>query len=396
MSEYAGIWAALERYLPDAVELRRDIHREPDLSGDESMTRDLVLAALLPATSTAKVAETGAVVRIGPAGPSIGIRGELDALPVAEASGVPWTSVRAGAMHACGHDVHLAALVAVARALADAGPPVPLLVVLQPREETYPSGARDIVGHGILDTEQCTAMIGVHVQPILEPGEVACVPGGVNASSDEFEITVHGASGHAAYPHLTSDALLAMSEIVVACQSIVSRSVDPMAPAVVGVSSISAGSAANVIAGRARATGTIRALTPPTRALLHERIANVAEYIARAHSCTASVTITHGEPVLENDPTLVSDITRQLRQRDVRVRNDLRSLGADDFSYFSERLPSTMLFVGTDGSALLHSPTFLPSDEDVRRTAEAMLCGYLGAVSAVRGSGRAAAADPLA
>lgn len=381
MTEHAEIWAALDRHLPDALELRRAIHREPDLSGDESMTRDVALAALPFATSVVKVAETGAVVRIGPSGPAIGIRGELDALPVAEATGVPWASVRPGTMHACGHDVHLAAVIAVAGALAESGPPAPLLVVLQPREETYPSGARDIVDHGVLETEQCAAMIGAHVQPLLSAGQVACTPGGVNASSDEFEIIVHGVSGHAAYPHLTSDALLAMSEIVVACQSIVSRSVDPMSSAVVGVSSIAAGSAANVIAGHARATGTIRALTRRTRTLLHERITEMAKFIARAHSCTATVTITHGEPVLENDPRLVREIAGQLRHRGLRVTDDLRSLGADDFSYFSERLPSTMLFVGTEGSERLHSPGFLPTDEDVRRTAQALLCGYLGALS---------------
>ncbi|GAA3971065.1 amidohydrolase [Actinomadura viridis] len=384
MTDRTGLWAALDRHLADAVEIRHAIHREPDLSGDESMTRDRLLAALPASKPATKVAETGAVLRIGGPGPAIGVRGELDALPVAERTGVAWESARPGTMHACGHDVHLAALVAVARTLAEAGPPMPLLVVLQPREETYPSGARDIAELGILDTEQCVAMVGAHVQPLLRPGEVACAAGGVNASSDEFEITVHGTAGHAAYPHLTSDALLAMSEIIVASQSIVSRSVDPMASAVVGVSSMSAGSAANVIAGLARATGTIRALTPQTRELLHERIAEVAEFIARAHSCRATVTITHGEPVLVNDPHLVQEITQQLQGRGVQVTSDLRSLGADDFSYFSERMPSAMLFVGTDTSDPLHSPAFLPGDEDVRRTAQAMLCGYLGAVAAAR------------
>ncbi|OKJ25244.1 MULTISPECIES: M20 metallopeptidase family protein [unclassified Streptomyces] len=380
---YEALWSALGRHLPAALDLRRRLHREPDLSGDEASTRDMVLAALPGAGAAVKAAETGAVLRIGGPGPAIGVRGEMDALPVTEDTDVAWASARPGVMHACGHDAHLAALVAVAGALAETGPPVPLLAVLQPREETYPSGARDIATSGVLDSEQCAAMVGVHVQPLLTPGEVACTPGGVNGSSDEFEIVVRGRSGHAAYPHLTNDALLAMSEIVVALQSVVSRSVDPMAPAVVGVSSFSAGNAANVIAGTARATGTVRALASSTRELIHRRITEVAESVARAHACTASVTITHGEPVLDNDPALVRSIAHELDRRGLSVSQNLRSLGSDDFSYFCERVPSAMLFVGTKTSEPLHSSRFLPDDADVHALATALMAGYLGTAAAL-------------
>ncbi|MDK0524135.1 M20 family metallopeptidase [Streptomyces sp. ML-6] len=380
---HEALWAALDRHLPAAFDLRRRLHREPDLSGDEASTRDTVLAALPGAGAATKTADTGAVLRIGGPGPAIGVRGEMDALPVTEDTGVDWASARPGVMHACGHDTHLAALVAVAGALAETGPPVPLLAVLQPREETYPSGARDIVADGLVESEQCVAMVGAHVQPLLAPGEVACTPGGVNGSSDEFEIVVRGRPGHAAYPHLTDDALLAMSEIVVALQSVVSRSVDPMMPAVLGVSSFSAGNAANVIAGSARATGTVRALASSTRELVHRRITEVAESVARAHACTASVTITRGEPVLDNDPALVRSIAHELDRRGLAVSGDLRSLGSDDFSYFCERVPSVMLFVGTRTSEPLHSSRFLPDDEDVRVLAAALLAGYLGTVAAM-------------
>ncbi|MFF2659847.1 M20 family metallopeptidase [Kitasatospora sp. NPDC058032] len=383
-AEHAALWSALERHLPAALDLRRRLHRRPDLSGDEAATRDLVLAALPGSGGAVKAAETGAVLRIGGPGPAIGVRGEMDALPVTEDTGVPWASDRPGAMHACGHDTHLAALVAVAGALAETGPPVPLLAVLQPREETYPSGARDITAGGVLESERCAAMVGVHVQPLLARGEVACTAGGVNGSSDEFEIVVRGRPGHAAYPHLTSDALLALSEVVVALQSVVSRSVDPMAPAVVGVSSFTAGSAANVIAGTARATGTVRALASSTRELMHRRITEVAESVARAHACTASVTFTHGEPVLDNDPVLAGSIARELDRRGLSVSRNLRSLGSDDFSYFCELVPSMMLFVGTGTSEPLHSSRFLPDDADVRALAAALMAGYLGAVAVVR------------
>ncbi len=383
MSEHVELGAALRQEFPAALSLRRRLHAAPDLSGDESATRDAVLAALPGGLPLTKVAETGGVVRIGGPGPAVGVRGELDALAVTEATGVDWASRNHGVMHACGHDAHLAAMVAMARAVHRVGGPRPLLVVLQPREETYPSGARDIVESGVLDAEHCQAMIGVHVQPVLRPGVVACVPGSVNASSDEFQISVRGESGHAAYPHLTRDPVLALSHTVVALQSVVSRSIDPMAPAVVGVSSLRAGSAANVVPGVARAWGTIRALSTATRELLHQRVVEVAELVARANGCEAEVTFVKGEPVLENNPRLAAHVSRQLRSQGLDVSDTLRSVGADDFSFFAERVPSVMLFVGTETDASLHSNEFLPGDADVDRLARAMLAGYLGACAAL-------------
>ncbi len=370
----------LDRHLERANELRRVLHQQPDLSGNESHTRDLVLQALPEHSEPTKVAETGAIVRIGGPGPSIGLRGEMDALPITEATDVEWASRRPGVMHACGHDLHLAAIVAVAWTLHETRAAVPLVVVLQPREETYPSGAKDIAENGGLDVAQCALMIGAHIQPALPPGTVACVVGGVNASSDEFEIRVDGEPGHAAYPHLTDDPVLALSQIVVALQSVVSRSVDPMEPAVLGVSSFVSGQAANAVPGCARATGTIRALTPETRSLLHHRVNSIAHNVAQAHGCTAQVTITGGEPVLENHPELAQAIARHLTEQGAPISTTLRSLGSDDFSYFSERMPATMMFIGSEKRDALHSPTFLPSDADLRTVARAMLAGYLGGV----------------
>lgn len=378
------VWAALDRHLPSAYELRREIHRYPDLSGDELQTKNRVLAALPSSGRVTPIADTGAVVRFGTSGPGIGLRGEMDALPISEATFVDWQSVRSEVMHACGHDVHLAALVAVVRALDETGYSMPLIVVLQPREETYPSGAKEIAENGVLDDEQYVAMIGVHVQPVLDADVIACTPGGVNASSDEFTITVEGTPGHAAYPHLTHDPLLALAEIVVSLQSIVSRSIDPMAPAVVGVCSFNAGNVANVIPGVATATGTLRALSVKTRELAQSRIEDISKNIAQAHDCSTKVIFTRGEPVLYNNPELTSAISARLIDRGVEVSTTLRSLGSDDFSYYSEQVPATMLFVGCDSTEQLHSPTFLPSDTDVRRVAHAFLSGYLGAVDFYR------------
>lgn len=381
----ARLWEALDRHLVAAADLRRTLHAAPELSGQESETRKLVLEALPVATRAREVAGTGAVVRFGGEGPAVAIRGELDALPVEESTGVDWASQHTGIAHACGHDVHLAALVAVARTVAEAGLATPLVAVLQPREETYPSGARDITEDGVLGDEHVAAMIGAHVQPTLPAGVVACVPDGVNASSDEFEILVHGTSGHAAYPHLTADPLLALAQVVVALQSIISRSIDPLSAAVVGVSSMSSGIAANVVPGLARASGTIRAMTNENRALLQSKVREISENVARAHGCEAEVIVTDGEPVLHNDPALVELVGHQLEQREIPISTSLRSLGSDDFAFYSERMPSVMLFVGSESDDRLHSSSFLPTDADLRCTARAMLAGYLGAARLIQG-----------
>ncbi|WP_310723109.1 M20 family metallopeptidase [Streptomyces sp. N2A] len=371
--------AALEEELPAAAALRHRIHARPCLSGAEAPTRDLVLAAL-PAGSTTKVADTGAVVRIGGPGPAVAVRAELDALAVQEKTDVAWTSAHPGLMHACGHDVHLSALTALARAVGRIGGPAPLLAVLQPREETYPSGAQDIVEDGILDREECRAVIGAHVQPLLPAGTVACTPGGVNASADEFTVTVHGRSGHAAYPHLTRDPVVTLAHIVVALQSLVSRGTDPMSHVVLSVSTLAAGTAANVIPGTAEARGTLRALGSGDRETLHARLTEVAGLVAQAHGCTAQVDITRGEPVLDNDAVLTAATRPLLGSLGLSVGDDLRSAGSDDFSFFCAHLPSLMLFVGTHGGTeQLHSPTFLPPDERIREVAHAMLAGYLAA-----------------
>lgn len=377
------LWMALEAEFPAARRLRQELHRHPDLSGDESATLARAVQALgLPSTS---VAGTGATVRVGGPGASVAIRAELDALAIDEHTVVPWRSQVPSMMHACGHDVHLAALVAVGRAIHRVPGGTPVTLLMQPREETYPSGAKDMVAAGVLAANGCAAVLGVHVHPGLQPGSVACVPGAVNASADEFTIEVAGRAGHAAYPHLTRDPVVAMAHVVVALQSIVSRSVDPMTPTVLGVSSLWAGRAPNAIPGSAVATGTIRALGEETRGLLHTRIRDVAESVANAYGCSATVEVTPGEPVLRNDPVLTSAVATALGDNGFEVSATLQSMGADDFSYFGEAAPVVMVFVGTETDVSLHSGDFLPSDADLRAVARAMMAGYLSISASVEG-----------
>lgn len=373
----------LSAELPAAVELRHQLHRHPDLSGDEGGTLTRVLEALPGATAARPVAGTGALLRIGGAGPAVAVRAELDALPVTEATGLPWTSQRAGVMHACGHDVHLAALVALARAVAATEHASPLLVVLQPREESAPSGAQDIADSGLLEQEQVCAAVGAHVQPALPVGTVACMAGAVNASNDEFTVVVEGEGGHAAYPHRTVDPVVALAQIVLGLQSVVSRGTDPLLPAVISVTMLSAGRAVNVIPARATADGTLRALDPGTRRSVQAAMHDTVSLIARAHGCDGRLEVREGEPALVNDASLARRTGPLLQQFGCAVDSDYRSMGADDFAHFSVLLPSLMMFVGT-GGAQLHTAGFAPADEHVERVAQALLAGYLAACASPR------------
>jgi amidohydrolase len=301
-------------------------------------------------------------------------------------------------MHACGHDVHLAALTAFGRAarLADATGelPVPLLAVLQPREESIPSGARDIVRSGALLAHEPAAIVAVHLQHQLPAGTVAAAIGTVNAATDDFEIRVEGTGGHAGYPQLTADPVVALCQTVVALQQIVSRRSDPTHAVVISVGMIEAGQAANVIPGVALARGTLRVLDSSDRPRLHELLREIVEHTCLAYGCVGSVTIDHGEPALVNDEELTSATWPWLRAAGFTIDKSLRSCGSDDFSYYTGSAPTLMLFLGSGGPFSLHHPSFLPGDETVRQVASAMLAGYLGAQSLITPSSRPASAEP--
>jgi amidohydrolase len=376
----AALCGALARELEDAVRLRHELHVHAELSGSEDQTAARVAAAL-GVPDAPIVAGTGRLVRIGPAaGPSVAIRGELDALPIAEQTGVPWASQN-GAMHACGHDVHLAALVALGRAARKVGLPVALLAVLQPREEAHPSGARDVVAAEAFAAQQARAIIGVHLQHQLPPRTAAAPAGAVNASDDDFEIVVEGLGGHAGYPHLAVDPVPVLCQIVLALQQIVSRRTDPTHAAAVSVGMLQAGQAPNVIPGIARARGTLRALEPADRPALRAALRQIAEHTSQAHGALATVTIEQGEPALVNDEVLAAGSWPWLRQAGFAVDTSFRSCGADDFAFYVQSAPTLMIFVGTGDTISLHHPRFLPHDDTVGQVADAMLAGYLSALS---------------
>jgi len=388
MASHAELWsrlrAALAEEVPAAVALRHLLHAHPDLSGREEPTAARVAAAL-GAPEAPPVAGTGRLIRIGPpAGPAVAVRAELDALPILERTDAPFAA-RTGSMHACGHDVHLAALVALGRAARRVPLPAALLAVLQPREETNPSGARDLVDSGAFAPHHVISFVAAHVQPVVPAGAVTTGAGAVNAANDEFEIVVTGRGGHGAYPHLTDDPVPALAEIVTALQHLVSRRVDPLHAAVLTVGVLSAGQAFNIVPDTARAVGMLRSMSEADRESLRDGVRLVAERVAAAHGCTAQVTITPGEPVLVNDGRLAAATEAWLTRAGVPVAEPPRSCGSDDFSFFRQVAPTLMMFVGPAGdrSAGLHSARFLPPDGAVGAVAGAMLAGYLGGLDTV-------------
>jgi amidohydrolase len=365
--------------LPAAIELRHELHRQPELSGLEIRTATAVAAAI-GAPDAPAIAGTGRLIRIGPAqGPAIAVRAELDALPVTEQTGVSWAAT-GGVMHACGHDVHLAALTALARAACRADLPAGLLAVLQPREETVPSGGQEIAGSAEFAAHQPAAVIGVHLQHLLPAGTVAAAAGTINAATDDFEILVTGTGGHAGYPHLAADPVPALCQCVIALHMLVSRRIDPTHAAVVAVGSLRAGDAANVIPATASAAGTIRTLDATDREFLRAQLRETVESVCRAHGCQGAVSITPAEPALVNDPQLASACRPLLLAAGFAVDDQFRSCGADDFSYYTQVAPAVMLFAGSGTDVTLHNPGFLPGDELVGAVARAMLAGYLAAL----------------
>lgn len=368
--------SALRLELPAAVELRHELHADPRVTGDEEDTAK-TLASAIGLGDGERVADTGRLIRVTRPGedqPAIALRTELDALPIEEATDVSWRSSGA-AMHCCGHDVHMAALAAVVRAAQRVELPVPLLAILQPREEGSNSGARDVVREGGLDGVD--AVVAAHVQPQLGPRIIASTPGAVNAGTDEFEIAVRGRGGHSGYPHTVDDSVLGLAAIVVALQQVSARRIDPVVGAVCMVNQVRAGSADNVVPGEAFASGTVRTRTAAHRETALTAIREVAEHVAAAHGCSAEVGFAECEPPLHNDPDLAVTAFPLLLDMGHQVSSEFRSFGGDDFSHYCSAARGLMLFVGTGAeTGGLHDASYLPGDEYVALVADALIAGY--------------------
>ena len=376
---------SLEEELPRALELRERLHMIPEPSHGEHATSGLVAEAL-GRGSVERVVRTGLLARVGPPGEAVAVRAELDALPIREETGSPFAATNA-LMHACGHDVHMAALAALflAAGRIEGSLTKPLAALFQPSEEAYPSGADLVVREGVL-AEGTGAVVAAHVHPEISWGSVSVEAGAVNASSDNLRIVVEGSGGHGAYPHRAHDPILALAHAVVALQSLVSRRVDPMHAAVFSVGWVRAGSAENVIPGTAEAGGMLRVLDPEDREPLRKMACEVVENTARAHGCAARVEVTKGEPATVNDPALAEAARTLLPEAGFELASAMRSCGSDDFGFYGRMAPTLMLFIGIkDGpdtkNVPLHHPQFLPPGEAVGAVARAQAVAFAAAAS---------------
>ena len=374
---------SLEDELPDAIELRERLHAIAEPSHEEHATARLVEEAI-GVGGVERVASTGLMARVGPPGRAVAVRAELDALPIDEETGAPFAAT-SGSMHACGHDVHMAALVALFRAARriEGSLPKPLLAFFQPSEEAYPSGADLVVREGVL-AGRTDAIVAAHVHPEVPWGTVSVEAGAVNASSDNLRIIVEGSGGHGAYPHRAQDPILALSHAIVALQSLVSRRLDPMHAAVFSVGRVRAGTAENVIPDAAEAGGTLRALDPEDRLPLREMAREIVEHTARAHGCVARVELTEGEPATVNDKWLAETARSLLSEADFGMAQEMRSCGSDDFGFYGRLAPTLMMFVGLRDAPgttnlPLHHPRFLPPEEAVLAVAHAQAVAYSAA-----------------
>jgi amidohydrolase len=349
------------------------------LGGHETPTAQAVVDWMGLGDGTV-VAGTGRIVRLDSGtGPAIALRSELDGLPLEEETGVPWASTN-GAMHACGHDVHLAGLAAVVRAAASIELPRPLVAVLQPREEGVDSGAKDVIAEGGL--EGVEAVIAAHVQPRVATGVIAVTPGPVNAAMDTFRVDVRGRGGHSGYPHTVDDSVLAVSAVVVALQQIGARRIDPTTGVACMVNQVRAGTADNVVPSRAWCSGTVRTMTPADRETAHRAIEEIATAVAAGHGCRAEVSIGLGEPVLTNDVGLAVWTGGILSELGHTVDSTFRSFGSDDFAAYCERARGLMVFVGTGAErGGLHDASYLPDDAYVATVADALIAGYCAALT---------------
>jgi len=363
-----------EQLRADLVALRRSIHQEPELAFQEQRTATKLEAALRSAgiTDLQRVAGTGVIARIPGRSRStaaIALRGDTDALPIAEETGLSYASRHDGVMHACGHDVHATWAVGAAALLRERPAEGDVLVVLQPAEEIG-QGAAAVLESGALDG--VAAIFGAHVDRRFNVGQVVADTGPLAASADTFEIEIVGQGAHAARPHESRDPIVAAAALVTAIQTIVARRLNPATPAVVTVGQIAAGNAPNVIPDRACLSGTIRAVDPTSRKLMSDELKRLASGIGEAHGVTATVTIPEGTPPLVN-PDQATQWSREAVTRvlgaDALVPLGFLNLAGEDFAYYLERMPGCFLRIGAreQGGQTIpaHSPKFYPAEDSI-------------------------------
>src|SRR3974390_1365234 len=351
---------------------RRDLHAHPELLYDVHRTAASVADKLRAfgcdevVTGIGQIGVVGVIRGRKGGGRAIGLRADMDALPIEEATGLPYASTAPGKMHACGHDGHTAMLLGAARYLAEtrnfAGTAV---IIFQPAEEGG-AGGKAMVQDGLMERFGINEIYGMHNYPGMSVGEFGLRPGAIMAAADYVQIDIEGKGAHAARPHLGIDTVLVGAQIINALQSIVSRNVDPLEAAVVSICMFHAGSTDNVIPQTAQLRGTARSLIPEVQDLLEKRVPEIAETTAKLYGADATVKYRRGYPVLKNHAVqadFAASVAAQIAGADKVDTSLAPVMGAEDFSFMLNVRPGAFIFVGNGDSAGLHHPAYNFNDE---------------------------------
>jgi amidohydrolase len=374
-----------------AIEIRREIHRHPELGFEEERTAALVERELdLLGIEHRRIAKTGVVgiVRGGRPGKVAGLRADMDALPLDERSGESFSSEVSGKMHACGHDAHTAMLLGAARTLqADRATLCGTTVLLfQPAEEG-PGGALPMIDEGAMDDPKVDAVAMLHVDVRLDTGTVGFIPGACNAAADEFHVTIEGKGGHGASPHTAVDAIPCAAATVLALQNIAARETDPLKTIVVTIGTIEGGYRNNIIADRVFMTGTFRTQDARIRDEIEGRARRIVENVAAAYGAKGTLDVLYGYPAVVNDPELARTFRAYMAaETDVPVLEPAATMGGEDFAYFAQRAPGLLIRHGIRNVAKGsvhpgHSPQFR-LDEDALSYGIATLVAFARGVGA--------------
>ncbi|MCS6984857.1 MAG: M20 family metallopeptidase [Leptospiraceae bacterium] len=361
--------AIAPKLVEEAQRWRHEIHRHPELAFEEFRTAEFISQKLSSFGLKVEtgIGKTGVVGFLERGSKTIALRCDMDALPVQEENKLPYKSQVEGKMHACGHDGHTAILLAAAKHLSQIKDlAVNVLFIFQPAEEKE-SGALAMLADGLLEKYPCEAIFALHNWPGLEVGKVAVKRGAMMASSDVFTINLEGRGTHAAMPHLGDDLVLMASQLILALETLVLRKLTPGEPALISICSLSTSSDAyNVLPQRVTLKGTCRAFSAKTREFLEKEIKRQTLDFARAQQIRAEVSYTRYYPPTINDPewaSYVAQCATELFGKENVLQDFLPSFGAEDFSFFLEKLPGAYFWLGNGSTSPLHSPNYDFNDE---------------------------------
>ncbi len=358
-------------YQNEFIEIRHQIHSNPELSYQEFQTSEFVRNKLKSfGISSTQIAATGVVAIIegkNPASRIIALRADMDALPIEEENEVSYKSKNKGVMHACGHDVHTTCLLGAAKILFETRKEWEgtVKLIFQPGEEKNPGGASLMIKEGVLENPAPQKIFALHVHPQLPVGKFSFRGGMVMASADEIYITIKGKGGHAAAPQFTADTILAASQLIVSLQQIVSRNNNPFNPTVLSITSVHGGNTTNVIPSEVKLMGTLRAMNEEWRFKAHELIKNQSKQIVEAMGATCEVHIDVGYPFVYNNPELNAIAMEKAKELagEANVEETEMRMGAEDFAYYSHKIPGCFFRLGAGNvekgiTSNVHTPTF--------------------------------------